>query len=126
LKTASLFKWCLRAPFIAQENYNEQLHQTLEEMGTLLGLLFQRGDDLLDFDIRNDEGKALLGDLKSGYLNSFGAYLSRDFDEVKKQKLRQCEELTAVKELTGSDDFNHAVQEFDEMNRQVIGLYEHK
>lgn len=126
LKTASLFKWCLRAPFIAKENYNEELHQTLGEMGTLLGLLFQRGDDLLDFDIRNDEGKAVLGDLKSGYLNSFGAYLSRNFNEIEKEKLRQCETLDGVKELIGTDSFHHAVQEFDEMNRQIIGLYEHK
>lgn len=126
LKTASLFKWCFRAPFIAQENYNEHLHQVLEEMGTLLGQLFQRGDDLLDFDIRNDEGKALLGDLKSGYLNSFGAYLARDFNEAKKQKLRACETLDEVKALVGHDTFNHAVQSFDEMNAQVIGLYEHK
>lgn len=126
LKTASLFKWCLRAPFIIQENYNDELHQTLDEMGTLLGLLFQRGDDLLDFDIRNDEGKALLGDLKSGYLNSFGAFLARDFSEEKKQKLRSCESLDEVKALVGEDDFNHAVQQFDEMNRQVIALYEHK
>lgn len=126
LKTASLFKWCLRAPFIAKENYNEELHQTLGEMGTLLGMLFQRGDDLLDFDIRNDEGKALLGDLKSGYLNSFGAYLARNFSLDEKQKLRSCETLDQVKELVGTDSFNHAVQSFDEMNRQVIGLYEHK
>ncbi|MBX3021012.1 MAG: polyprenyl synthetase family protein [Bdellovibrionales bacterium] len=126
LKTASLFKWCFRAPFIAQENYDERLHQTLEEMGTLLGLLFQRGDDLLDFDIRNDEGKALLGDLKSGYLNSFAAFLARDFSEMKKQKLRGCQTLDEVKELVGLEAFNHAVQEFDEMNTQVIGLYEHK
>lgn len=126
LKTASLFKWCFRAPFIAQENHDERLHQTLEEMGTLLGLLFQRGDDLLDFDIRNDEGKALLGDLKSGYLNSFGAFLSRDFSEDKKQKLRACETLDQVRGLVGADHFNHAVQQFDELNNQVIGLYEHK
>jgi octaprenyl-diphosphate synthase len=126
LKTASLFKWCLRAPFIAKEDYNEELHQTLEEMGTLLGLLFQRGDDLLDFDIRNDEGKALLGDLKSGYLNSFGAYLSKDFNETEKQKLRECQTLDEVKVLVGEDCFNHSVQQFDEMNKQIIDLYEHK
>jgi octaprenyl-diphosphate synthase len=95
-------------------------------MGSLLGLLFQRGDDLLDFDIRNDEGKALLGDLKSGYLNSFAAYLARDFSEEKKQSLRKCETLDAVKALVGVAEFNHAVQEFDDMNRQVIELYEHK
>src|SRR6185312_5733056 len=111
LKTASLFKWCLRAPFIAKENDNTQLHQTLAEMGTLLGLLFQRGDDLLDFDIRNDENKAVLGDLKSGYLNSFGAFLSRHFDDSKKQKLKSCETLEQVKALVGAETFAHAVNE---------------
>lgn len=126
LKTASLFKWCLRAPFIAKENDNTQLHQILAEMGTLLGLLFQRGDDLLDFDIRNDEGKALLGDLKSGYLNSFGAFLARDFCENEKQKLRSCQTLDEVKALVGEAKFNHAVTEFDQMNTQIIELYEHK
>ncbi len=126
LKTASLFKWCLRAPFIIQENYDESLHQTLDEMGSLLGLLFQRGDDLLDFDIRNDEGKALLGDLKSGYLNSFAAFLARNFKEEQKQLLRKCETLDAVKALVGIAEFNRAVQEFDDLNRQVIELYDHK
>ncbi len=126
LKTASLFKWCLRAPFIAKENDNVQLHQTLAEMGTLLGLLFQRGDDLLDFDIRNDEGKAVLGDLKSGYLNSFAAFLARDFNDDKMRRLKNCETLNEVKELTGLERFNQALRDFDEMNRQVIELYEHK
>ncbi len=126
LKTASLFKWCLRAPFITKENYDVQLHQLLDEMGTLLGLLFQRGDDLLDFDVRNDEGKALLGDLKSGYLNSFAAFLSKEFDEASKQRLRACETLDDVKALVGEDNFNHAIQKFDALNEQVIELYEHK
>ncbi len=126
LKTASLFKWCLRAPFIAKENNGVQLHQTLAEMGTLLGLLFQRGDDLLDFDIRNDEDKALLGDLKSGYLNSFAAFLSRRFTESEKQKLKGCQTLDEVKALVGAANFSHTVQEFDEMNQQVIELFEHK
>lgn len=126
LKTASLFKWCLRAPFVVREDYDEGLHQALDEMGTLLGLLFQRGDDLLDFDIRNNEGKAALGDLKSGYLNSFGAFLSRGFDDAKKQSLRKCETLDAVKALVGTENFAHAVQAFDAMNAEVIGLFEHK
>lgn len=126
LKTASLFKWCLRAPFIAKENDNAQLHQTLAEMGTLLGLLFQRGDDLLDFDVRNDEAKAVLGDLKSGYLNSFGAFLARNFSDEGKQKLKSCETLLEVKALVGDEKFSHMVSEFDEMNRQVIELFEHK
>lgn len=126
LKTASLFKWCLRAPFIAKENDNVQLHQTLAEMGTLLGLLFQRGDDLLDFDIRNDEGKAALGDLKSGYLNSFGAFLAKNFSENKKMLLKNCNTLDEVKALVGQEEFVRAVEAFDEMNLQVIELYNHK
>jgi octaprenyl-diphosphate synthase len=126
LKTASLFKWCLRAPFIAKENYNGQLHQLLDEMGTLLGLLFQRGDDLLDFDVRNDEGKALLGDLKSGYLNSFAAFLARDFHPSDLARLKACTTLDEVKTLAGAEEFNHSIQKFDAMNEQVIELYEHK
>lgn len=126
LKTASLFKWCLRAPFIAKENNGVQLHQTLAEMGTLLGLLFQRGDDLLDFDIRNDEDKALLGDLKSGYLNSFAAFLSRQLSEGEKQRLKNCQTLSEVKTLVGEANFSRTVQEFDELNQQVIELFEHK
>ena len=93
LKTASLFKWCLKAPFIALENYDKELHVILDEMGTLLGQLFQRSDDLLDYDIRNDEGKAILGDLKSGYLNSFGAFVASDMSRPEIDKMVKSKDL---------------------------------
>ncbi len=125
LKTASLFKWCLRAPFIAAEIENQNLHQNLEEMGAILGLLFQRGDDLLDYDIRNTEKKAVLGDLKSGYLNSFGALLTKDFSDKKKQELMSCQTLDELKTLIGPEFFAEKVSEFDEMNSQIIALYKH-
>lgn len=125
LKTASLFKWCLRAPFICKLNDNTALHQTLDKMGSLLGLLFQRGDDLLDFNIRNDEKKAVLGDLKSGYLNSFGAFLSKDFSIEQKSKLKSCDTLEDVKGLVGESNFETSIQEFDSMNNQAIELYIH-
>lgn len=126
LKTASLFKWCIRAPFIAQERYEEELHQTLEEMGTLLGQLFQRSDDLLDYDVRNDEGKAVLGDLKSGYLNSFGAFLCQgksrqEIDIIVKSKT--LEELHSA--VGGKEAFDHRLQSFDEINKSLISMYEH-
>lgn len=126
LKTASLFKWCIRAPFIAQENYNEELHQILEEMGTLLGQLFQRSDDLLDYDIRNDEGKAILGDLKSGYLNSFGAFmcqgLSRgDIDRIVKSNT--LEEYYV--RVGGKAHFDKKLAEFDALNEGLIDMYNH-
>lgn len=126
LKTASLFKWCLRSPFIALERQDQQLHTTLEEMGTLLGQLFQRSDDLLDFDIRNSEGKAVLGDLKSGYLNSFGAFACQEFSNADRKKLKGIEKLEDFYQfLGGKDQFDAKVRQFDEKNIFLIDLYQH-
>lgn len=131
LKTASLFKWCLRAPFISQDRYDEKIHHILEEIGTLLGQLFQRGDDLLDYDIRNDEGKALLGDLKSGYLNSFGAFISKDMSRTQINQLVQAQSMDQVTALFSSDPvegkkiFTQKVSDFDSMNEKLIQLYQH-
>ncbi|GIL16721.1 MAG: hypothetical protein BroJett040_04720 [Oligoflexia bacterium] len=123
LKTASLFKWCLRAPFLAQERYEPGLHTVLEEMGTLLGQLFQRSDDLLDFNIRNYEGKAILGDLKSGYLNSFASYST---SHANKTDLRKCETLEDFSRVIGGQaTFDQKLKEFDEMNLFLIQLYSH-
>lgn len=131
LKTASLFKWCLRAPFIALNNYDQDLHNTLDEMGTILGQLFQRSDDLLDFDIRNDEGKAILGDLKSGYLNSFGAFVCQNMSRaqidqmIRSQNLADYCKALSPDMLTGQNIFSQKVSEFDQMNLKLIDLYEH-
>ena len=131
LKTASLFKWCLRAPFMAIERYDENLHHVLEQMGTILGQLFQRGDDLLDFDIRNDEGKALLGDLKSGYLNSFGAYISKNMTRPQIDQMIKSNNLEELVSCFGADPalakkaFATKVSEFDVMNEKLIQLYFH-
>lgn len=131
LKTASLFKWCLRAPFMAQDRYDENLHQVLEEMGTILGQLFQRGDDLLDFDIRNDEGKALLGDLKSGYLNSFGAFLSKNMTRAQIDHMIKSHTLDELISCFGPNPaeakaaFALKVAEFDTINEKLIQLYFH-
>lgn len=125
LKTASLFRWCLRAPFICAENSSEPLHHLLDEMGVILGLLFQRSDDLLDFDIRNYERKAVLGDLKSGYLNSFGAFLSAQLTEDRRSELKECSSMEAVLALVGVEFFNGKLERFDEINSQLIQLYSH-
>jgi octaprenyl-diphosphate synthase len=131
LKTASLFKWCLRAPFIAQNQYSKDLHFLLNEMGTILGQLFQRSDDLLDYDIRNDEGKALLGDLKSGYLNSFGTFLTAEMSRSQIQQFVASKNLNDVyscysKDVkNGREIFSSKVQKFDEINQKMIDLYQH-
>lgn len=125
LKTASLFKWCIRAPFICHENYDQDLHDLLEELGCLLGILFQRSDDLLDFDIRNHEGKAVLGDLKSGYLNSFASYLLEGCGEEMMSSFRACTTMEEIRRVLGDDEFAIKAQAFDRMNEEVIELYLH-
>ncbi len=131
LKTASLFKWCLRAPFIALEKYDTNLHQLLNEMGSILGQLFQRSDDLLDYDIRNHEGKAILGDLKSGYLNSFGAFVTNQMSRKQIDQMIKAKDLVQMKSIFSSDQneaekiFLQKVAEFDQVNSKLIDLYHH-
>jgi octaprenyl-diphosphate synthase len=126
LKTASLFKWCLRAPFIAVDKNDPELHQSLDEMGSLLGQLFQRSDDLLDFDVRNDEGKALLGDIKSGYFNSFAAFACENLGTQKRRDLKKVETLEQFfTSLGGKPSFEKMVQEFDSINQKKIDTYQH-
>lgn len=126
LKTGSLFKWCLRAPFIAAEMNQPELQNLLEESGTILGLLFQRSDDLLDFDVRNYEGKAVLGDLKSGYLNSFGVFLTRELPEETRQKVFKAQSLGELKSIVTESYFDEKLAEFDRMNVSLIELYGHQ
>jgi octaprenyl-diphosphate synthase len=131
LKTASLFKWCLRAPFISLEKYDANLHHLLNEMGSILGQLFQRSDDLLDYDIRNNEGKAILGDLKSGYLNSFGAFIANKLSRQKIDQLIKSKTLDEMKMIFSDDkaeaqkQFLQKVEEFDNINSKLIELYQH-
>ncbi len=125
LKTASLFKWCMCAPFLCHERYDSVLHSILTEQGTLLGLLFQRSDDLLDFDVRNYEKKTVLSDLKSGYLNSFGAYLTKRLNKIQKGGLQGCQSMEELKAIVGESLWNETVASFDQINIQIIELYHH-
>lgn len=127
LKTSSLFKWCLRSPFIAKGLENSDLHDLLDKMGALLGQLFQRSDDLLDFNIRNWEEKALLGDLKSGYLNSFASYcVTQRVEPLLEKHLRDCLNLDDfISLMGGAERFQDLVKHFDIINQQKIDLYHH-
>lgn len=126
LKTSSLFKWCLRSPFVYKKVKNEEIHSCLNEMGQILGSLFQRSDDLLDFDVRNHEGKALLGDLKSGYLNSFGVYLSNELSAEKKKEMIQSQSMADLYAAIGEGYFQEKISDFDAENEKKIELYFHR
>lgn len=123
-KTSSLFKWCLKAPFIAAEEKNADMIHILEEMGTILGLLFQRSDDLLDYDIRNSEGKAILGDLHSGYLNSYGAFITSKMKKEEIDLLIKSQNLAEfIQNLGGESKMTAYLAEFDQQNSKLIELY---
>ena len=128
LKTASLFRWCLLAPFTALGySLDKDLKNLILELGTSLGLLFQRGDDLLDYDVRNNENKTILGDIRSGYLNSFGAFLCQDVDTRIRLRFGNVESLEEIYRILGGEDvFQKALDCFDKINRDEIDLYRHK
>lgn len=124
LKTGSLFQWCLRAPFLAAGIGEAQVHKELRRLGEILGLLLQRSDDLLDFDIRNGEQKNVMGDLPAGYVNSFCAFLFRDLPAEKRQQLSQMTDLQKFKQAFGETSFLEALKQFDEMNARLIEEYQ--
>ncbi|MDE0119545.1 MAG: polyprenyl synthetase family protein [Bdellovibrionales bacterium] len=120
LKTASLFQWSLRAPFLIVNRYERELHHCLDQIGALMGVLFQRADDLLDFDIRNKENKALFKDMEEGYFNSFAVYLSEGKDPHFRSQLRACRSLKEVKVLFRDQEFKDILNSFDEENKKKI------
>ena len=120
LKTASLFQWSLKAPFLVAHRYDKELHNNLDQIGLVMGLLFQRADDLLDFNIRNTEDKSVFKDIEEGYFNSFAMYLLKDKDNDFKTFLQKSRSLSEVKSYVGAEEFKNTLDSFDEMNQKLI------
>ncbi len=120
LKTASLFQWSLRAPFLVAHRYDDDLHKCLNQIGLMMGLLFQRADDLLDFDIRNSENKSSFKDMEEGFFNSFAVYLSENKPEDFKTFLKSCRSLKEIKAFLGDKEFERILLSFDEINELII------
>ena len=130
LKTGSLFSWCFVAPFLigplldvdkVSSNFNS-LKDSLHKMGLLLGILFQRSDDLIDFNVRNEEGKSILGDLHSGYLNSFGrTLLDNPLSKKEGSQLLTIESFN--KHIGGDSVFQNALNNFDKQSAVIIEDY---
>ena len=117
-KTGSLFKWCLRAPFIFQGRESPALHALLSRIGFLFGLLFQRSDDLLDFAVRSREKKPLLSDLKQSYFNSFACHLLEDASPAKTAKFKESRSLSSVHKLF--PQFQEKLLAFDGKSQKII------
>ena len=117
-KTGSLFKWCLRAPFIFQGREGPALHSALSRTGSLFGLLFQRSDDLLDFAVRSREKKPVLSDLRQRYFNSFACHLLEGAGAAQAERLKKCRSPAAVRKLFPG--FQEKLLSFDKKNQLII------
>ena len=138
LKTASLFQWSLKAPFLLKGLKEKSLQDKLNNIGRLMGLIFQRADDLLDFDIRNKESKVVFKDLEEGTFNSFAmqilennnfkiggftdsTQIEPENDHSKdRQALKACRSLKEVKKLIGKKAFENTLKEFDGRSQQKV------
>ena len=118
LKTACLFKWCLKAPFLLKQRKDQKLGLLLDRIGSQLGLLFQRSDDLIDFSVRNQDKKPFLSDLKQKYYNSFSCFLLKGASSQKEKKFQKIKKLSDVYKLF--PDFKEQVSAFDVMNAKII------
>ena len=118
LKTASLFKWCLQAPFLYKKRQNPKLHQLLNRIGFQIGLLFQRSDDLMDFSVRNQEKKPYLSDIQQKHFNSFACFLLKDSSLQKEKQLKKIQSVSAVYELF--PNFEKKIQAFDQIHSKII------
>jgi len=119
LKTASLFKWCLQAPFIYKKRNEPKLYYLLDRIGYYLGILFQRSDDLMDFSVRNKDKKPYLLDIRQGYFNSFACFLIQN-SSFQEEELKKVRSVSAVFKLF--PDFKDKVQAFDYINSKIIEI----
>ena len=118
LKTAGLFKWSLRAPFIYTNRNDPGLHKLLDRIGSYIGILFQRSDDLLDFSLKEEKGKDVFTDLRQNYLNSFACFLADKKGasfRVQLRKVRNFKDFSAL-----VPDYRDEAQAFDKMNEVLI------
>ena len=118
LKTAGLFKWSFKAPFLWINRKEPRLFNLLDRIGYKCGILFQRSDDLLDFSVRNREKKSVLLDLKQNYFNSFSCFLLSGKSKSFKTKFLKARILTDIYQL--APDFKNQLAEFDKLNKKLI------
>ena len=120
LKTAVLFEWCLRAPFLCKGHEDLKLQNLLKEIGQTFGILFQRADDLLDFGFRNKENKSEFKDLSEGYLNFVGAYLKEKIHLKNDKAFRARRNYSDLEKIIGKDELKKHINQFDKINQPLI------
>ena len=120
LKTSALFEWCLLAPFLClQPQRAASLQEPLKKAGRILGQLFQRADDAMDFGVRNKENKEEFKDLNEGYLNFFGVFLKENAP-LDERELLACGSRYDFKKIMTEQTLEKQIRLYDEMNQKLI------
>ena len=60
------------------------------------------------------------------FVDSFGAFLCRDFSLEKRLRLKEVQSLGELYNIVGESHFQESLKKFDEINEEVIALYYHK
>lgn len=120
-KTSALFSWCFKAPaLLAHElSLSKEDINHLHRIGDILGALLQRSDDLLDYNIRNAEGKEYFRDLPSGYFNLFTIHLLENQSVEERVRAFSCktmEELIVMFNL----NIEKTLKDFDEESKVML------
>jgi octaprenyl-diphosphate synthase len=119
LKTSALFAWCFKAPAMLVSSISKNQMEKLSAIGSDLGSLLQRSDDLLDYNIRNFEKKDFFRDLPSGYFNLFTVHLLKDKNEKIKKQAFEFKDLDLF--LKALDlDLNNTLESFDKESELIL------
>ncbi len=120
LKTSALFSWCFKAPaLLMDESLPKKDLDQFQRIGEVLGALLQRSDDLLDYNIRNGEGKAYFKDLPSGYFNLFTIHLLKDLSLDEKMKAFDCKSLQDFIKIFNIN-MSTALKGFDQESEAIL------
>ena len=116
LKTGALFSWCFKAPFILKGLDQKEISKTVD-IGESFGALLQRSDDLLDFNIRNFEGKDFFKDLPSGNMNLFAFKILEDKDNKEKAfEFNKLEDFVSFYKV----DIDTTLKGYDDESTKII------
>lgn len=118
-KTSALFSWCFKAPALLSGKFSNEEVAGLASLGEILGELLQRSDDLLDFNIRNNENKTYFKDVPAGYFNLFMIQLTRGLSDLNKKKVFSYTDLDSF--LKDFDiDLEANLRAFDQDSQRLI------
>lgn len=119
-KTGSLFRWCFIAPHVLKNPKNED-YELLSEFGEKLGIIFQKSDDIIDF---NKESKKSYGlDFRNNNINYVLHYVGKGHKHLEEKFLRT-EDITELNDADKAVLHECIVLAKAEMKKDLVRCHE--